>query len=33
MKVEGYNEFILASAFDQLMGDENVARVFLAVWV
>jgi hypothetical protein len=30
MKVEGYDEFVLASAFDHLMGDEKVARRFLA---
>jgi len=30
MKVEGYDEFMLASAFDHLMRDENVARAFLA---
>jgi len=30
MKVEGYDEFMLASAFDHLIGDENVARGFLA---
>jgi hypothetical protein len=30
MKVEGYNEFILTSAFDHLMGDKKVARAFLA---
>lgn len=30
MKVEGYDEFMLVSAFDHLMGDENVARAFLA---
>jgi hypothetical protein len=30
MKVEGYDEFMLASTFDHLMGDENVARAFLA---
>ncbi|GLT72122.1 hypothetical protein SLA2020_440790 [Shorea laevis] len=30
MKVEGYDEYMLASAFDHLMGDENVARAFMA---
>jgi hypothetical protein len=29
MKVEEYDEFILASAFDNLNGDEKVARRFL----
>jgi hypothetical protein len=29
MKVEGYDEFMLASAFDHLRRDENVARGFL----
>jgi hypothetical protein len=29
MKVEGYNEFMLASAFDHLLGDEKVAKEFL----
>jgi hypothetical protein len=28
MKVKGYDEFMLAFAFDDLMGDENVARHF-----
>jgi hypothetical protein len=28
-KVEGYDELMLASAFDHLNGDENVARGFL----
>jgi hypothetical protein len=27
MMVEGYDEFMLPSAFDHLNGDENVARV------
>jgi hypothetical protein len=30
MKVERYDEFMLVSAFDHLMGDENVTRGFLA---
>jgi hypothetical protein len=30
MKVEGYDEFMLASAFDHLIGDENVTKRFLA---
>jgi hypothetical protein len=29
MKVEGYNEFMLASAFDHLNEDEKFARGFL----
>ena len=29
MKVEGYDEFMLASAFDHLMGDERLAKGFL----
>jgi hypothetical protein len=29
MKVEGYNEFILASAFDHLNGDVKAIRGFL----
>jgi hypothetical protein len=29
MKVEGYDEFMLASAFDHLLGDEKVAKGFL----
>jgi hypothetical protein len=29
MKVEGYDDFMLAYAFDHLMGDEKVARAFL----
>jgi hypothetical protein len=33
MKAEGYDEFMLASTFDYLMGDENVARAFLVVLV
>ena len=28
MKVEGYYEFMLASAFDHLVGDEKVGRGF-----
>jgi hypothetical protein len=30
MKVEGYDKFMLASAFDHLLGDDNIARAFLA---
>jgi hypothetical protein len=30
MKVEGYEKFMLAFAFDYLMGDENNERAFLA---
>jgi hypothetical protein len=29
MKVEGYNESMLTSAFDHLLGDEKVAKGFL----
>jgi hypothetical protein len=29
MMVEGYDEFMLPSAFDHLNGDEKVARGFL----
>lgn len=29
MKVEGYDDFMLAYAFDHLMEDEKVARAFL----
>lgn len=29
MKVEGYDEFMLATAFDHLNGDEKLARGFL----
>jgi hypothetical protein len=29
MKVEGYDEFMLASAFDHLNGDVKAAREFL----
>jgi uncharacterized protein involved in propanediol utilization len=29
MNVEGYDEFMLATAFDHLMGDERAARGFL----
>ena len=30
MKMEGYDEVVLASAFDHLMYDEQAARSFLA---
>jgi hypothetical protein len=31
MKLEGYDEFMLASAFDHLlMGDERIAKGFIA---
>jgi hypothetical protein len=29
MKVEGYDEFMLASAFDHLNGDVKAAREFM----
>jgi hypothetical protein len=29
MKVEGYDEFMLVSAFDHLLGDEKLAKGFL----